>query len=193
MHAPEEDIAKYKGKYDARLRADPPGALRAAEGAGPDRPGLGAHARRPATGTSVEHKDWEARCMEVYAAMVDRMDQGIGRIVGRAEEAGPARQHADPLPAGQRRLRRGRWAATGNADAADTPDLHADGAGRAADRQIWPPMQTRDGRPVRHGPGRDARPGRTPTSPTAGAGPMSPTRRSASTSTGSTKAASPRR
>jgi len=29
----------------------------------------------------VENKAWEARCMEVYAAMVDNMDQGVGRIV----------------------------------------------------------------------------------------------------------------
>jgi len=30
---------------------------------------------------AVTNKAWEARCMEVYAAMVDRMDQGIGRII----------------------------------------------------------------------------------------------------------------
>ena len=27
------------------------------------------------------HKQWDIRCMEVYAAMVDRMDQGIGHLV----------------------------------------------------------------------------------------------------------------
>ena len=31
---------------------------------------------------SVQHVEWERRCMEVYAAMVDRMDQGIGKIIG---------------------------------------------------------------------------------------------------------------
>jgi arylsulfatase len=30
---------------------------------------------------SVSNKAWEARCMEVYAAQIDRMDQGIGRVV----------------------------------------------------------------------------------------------------------------
>jgi len=30
---------------------------------------------------NVKHREWELRCMEVYAAMVDNMDQGIGRIV----------------------------------------------------------------------------------------------------------------
>jgi len=29
----------------------------------------------------VKDREFEARCMEVYAAMVDCMDQGIGRIV----------------------------------------------------------------------------------------------------------------
>jgi len=30
---------------------------------------------------NVKNKEWEIRCMEVYAAMIDNMDQGIGRIV----------------------------------------------------------------------------------------------------------------
>ena len=45
--------------------------------------------------------------MEVYAAMIDRMDQGIGKIVAELEANGAARQHAHPLPARQRRLRGG--------------------------------------------------------------------------------------
>jgi arylsulfatase len=80
MHALEKDIAKYKGKYD--------------QGYGPIRE---ARARRvktlclvdpnwklsPQAGKwdTFEHKQWEATCMEVYAAMIDNMDQGIGRIV----------------------------------------------------------------------------------------------------------------
>ncbi len=36
----------------------------------------------------VEHKAWEARCMEVYAAMIYRMDQGIGRIVETLKKTG---------------------------------------------------------------------------------------------------------
>ena len=55
------------------------------------------------------------------------------------------------------------------------------------------PKQTRDGYPVRDGAEGHARAGRTPTSPTAGAGRTSRTRRSASTSTGSTRAGSARR
>jgi arylsulfatase A-like enzyme len=34
----------------------------------------------------VENKPFEARCMETYAAIVDRMDQGVGRIVESLRE-----------------------------------------------------------------------------------------------------------
>ncbi|HEY4356842.1 MAG TPA: sulfatase-like hydrolase/transferase [Acidobacteriaceae bacterium] len=34
------------------------------------------------------HKEWEVRRMAVYAAMIDRLDQGIGRIVDAVEKAG---------------------------------------------------------------------------------------------------------
>lgn len=33
-------------------------------------------------------KEWEQRRMAVYAAMIDRMDQGIGRILDKLDEAG---------------------------------------------------------------------------------------------------------
>ena len=33
-------------------------------------------------------KKWEAACMEVYAAMIDRMDQGIGKIVAELKRTG---------------------------------------------------------------------------------------------------------
>lgn len=87
MHAPEEDIRRYRGKYDggygpvrqARLErmrelglVDPSWELPAQAG----------------DWDSVQHKAWEARCMEVYAAMVDRMDQGIGRVVQQLRKSG---------------------------------------------------------------------------------------------------------
>jgi arylsulfatase len=36
----------------------------------------------------VQHREWEIRCMEVYAAMVDRMDQGIGKITQSLKDTG---------------------------------------------------------------------------------------------------------
>ena len=134
--------------------------------------------------------------MEVYAAMIDRMDQGIGKIVAELRKSGPARQHADPLPAGQRRLR--------ESDGGTGNRRHPNGRGptkptlppmkpRSLQPMAASPMQTRDGFPVRMGDRGHARARRTPTSPTARAGRTCGTRRSASTSTGSTRGASARR
>ncbi len=33
-------------------------------------------------------KEWDARAMAVHAAMIDRMDQGIGRIIKALKETG---------------------------------------------------------------------------------------------------------
>ena len=35
-----------------------------------------------------KHREWDIRNMEVYAAMIDSMDQGIGRIVAALKETG---------------------------------------------------------------------------------------------------------
>ena len=79
MHALPQDIAKYKGKYDAGYApARDQRAKRVVE-LGLVKESWGV---TPLVGDwdGVEHKEWEAACMEVYAAMVDCMDQGIGRI-----------------------------------------------------------------------------------------------------------------
>ena len=88
MHALERDIAKYKGKYDAgyevirKTRYEKMKQLGVIE----DWPLSPA----PATWDSVPDDQiaWELRCMEVYAAMVDSMDQGIGRIVKALKASG---------------------------------------------------------------------------------------------------------
>jgi arylsulfatase A-like enzyme len=85
MHALEEDVAKYRGKYDAGYEA-----IRHARLLRMKEMGLIAKDAElsPTAGdwTNVKNKAWEARCMEVYAAMIDRMDQGIGRVVGTLEK-----------------------------------------------------------------------------------------------------------
>jgi arylsulfatase len=87
MHALEEDIAKYRGKYDAGYEA-----IRKARLAKSKQLGLLRKDEElsPTAGDwdAVKNKEWETRCMEVYAAMIDRMDQGIARIVGALEKAG---------------------------------------------------------------------------------------------------------
>ena len=90
LHAPEPDIARYAGRYDAgwdAVRAQRFQRMAALgvidHGAAlPPRP-----ASVPAWREVRDQADW-ARRMEVHAAMVDRMDQGIGRLVATLERAG---------------------------------------------------------------------------------------------------------
>lgn len=88
LQAFEEDIAKYKGRFDEgwdRLREQrmqrmvDMGIINSSwklSGRDPSQPAWEA----------AENKEWRKRCMEVYAAQIDRMDQGIGRIIQSLEE-----------------------------------------------------------------------------------------------------------
>jgi len=90
LHAHDEDIAKYEGRFDegwdtlreARLeRLVRWGILDKQWQLSPRDP------TQPPW-QDAEHKAWLARCMEVYAAQIDRMDQGIGRILDALERTG---------------------------------------------------------------------------------------------------------
>ncbi len=90
LHAHEEDIAKYKGRFDAgwdKLREE---RLKRLVDDGVLHPNWKLTDRDPTQPPFDEaaHREWTLRCMEVYAAQIDRMDQGIGRIVRALEEAG---------------------------------------------------------------------------------------------------------
>jgi len=90
LHAPEEDIEKYRGVYDGgwdelRLkrheRLKELGILDEAwETAPRDRDSI--------PWEQAENKDWESLRMSVYAAQIDRMDQGVGRVLDALESAG---------------------------------------------------------------------------------------------------------
>src|SRR5687768_8913645 len=90
LHAHPEDIAKYKGRFDAgwdRLREQ---RLERLVGSGildAQWKLTGRDPTQPAW-TDAEHKQWLANCMEVYAAQIDRIDQGIGRILAALAEMG---------------------------------------------------------------------------------------------------------
>jgi arylsulfatase A-like enzyme len=102
----------------------------------------------------VKNREREIACMEVYAAMVDRMDQGIGRIVAELKRTGQFDNTlilflqdnggcAEPM---------GRNVTKGRTDGprADKPSLPP------IEPEVLPsalvPVQTRDGYPVRQGP-----------------------------------------
>jgi len=87
MHALPEDVAKYKGVYDRGYQPIREERFVRMKEMGLVDPAWGLS---PLAGAwdKVPNKEWEARCMEVYAAMVDRMDQGIGRIVDALKASG---------------------------------------------------------------------------------------------------------
>lgn len=88
MHARERDIEKYKGKYDAGYQAIRDQRYKKMLE-------LGVIDRESTTNWEIdpawmesEHLDWDIRNMEVYAAMIDSMDQGIGRLIKALEANG---------------------------------------------------------------------------------------------------------
>ncbi|MBM4104189.1 MAG: arylsulfatase [Planctomycetes bacterium] len=87
MHARERDIAKYKGKYDEGYEAIRRKRLAKMKTLGVVKSDA---EMSPQAGTwsKVKDKQWEAACMEVYAAMVDSMDQGIGRVIKSLKDRG---------------------------------------------------------------------------------------------------------
>ncbi|MHB9028295.1 MAG: sulfatase-like hydrolase/transferase, partial [Candidatus Latescibacterota bacterium] len=90
LHAFPEDIQKYKGRFDEgwdRLREKQHQRM---VKMGVIDPAWGLAERDSGTGPfdSEEYKEYRLRGMEVYAAMVDRMDRNIGRIVDALERSG---------------------------------------------------------------------------------------------------------
>lgn len=89
IQAKSEDIDKYRGRFDAgwdKLRAD---KLKRMTGMGLIKPEWNiTDVNQGQAWDDVELREWEVARMEVYAAMVDCMDQGIGRIIKKLEDEG---------------------------------------------------------------------------------------------------------
>lgn len=87
LHAKDSDIAKYKGRYDGGYEP-----VRAARKAKLKQLGLLSEkwdAQTPSEHwDEVKNKAFESRCMEVYAAQIDSMDQGIGRMIAELKAQG---------------------------------------------------------------------------------------------------------
>ena len=83
LHALPEDIAKYKGRYACGWDALRRERLARMKQLGVVRPGVPLSPRHPNVPAWEDepNKAWQERRMEVYAAQIDRMDQGIGRIL----------------------------------------------------------------------------------------------------------------
>ena len=153
MHAPEEDIAKYKDKF-----ADGYEPVRKARYEKMKKLGLikDDWELSPQAGNwdKVSNKAWESRNMEVYAAMVDNMDQGVGRMVEQLRKQGKFDntlilflQDNGGCAEG------GEWLGRAGVGQprADQPSLRPMGKDELQKDMI--PKQTRDGYPVRKGIG----------------------------------------
>ena len=150
LHAKGSDIAKYKGRYDGGY--EPIRAARRAKlkqiGLLDDRWGAQPLSEK---WDDVRNKAFESRCMEVYAAQLDCMDQGIGRIVAELKAQG---QFENTLilylqdNGGCAELNGRGTNFSPRAEQPGLPPMHMD------DRQQGStPKQTRDGWPVRSGYG----------------------------------------
>jgi arylsulfatase len=90
LHALEKDIKSYDGVYDVgwdRLRES---RHRRMIERGIIAPNVPLSPRDPQVPTweAAKDKKWEARRMAVYAAQMDRMDQGVGRLVESLKRRG---------------------------------------------------------------------------------------------------------
>lgn len=150
MHALPEDIAKYEGKYregygpirEARLKKmhelgllDPKWKMTS----------------QADDWSKVDDVQWEERGMEVYAAMVDRMDQGIGKIVAKLKETGQFENTLILFLQDNGGCAEGMGRGGKNQQRAEGPTLPAMSAEALQLDMI--PRQTRDGYPVLQGRG----------------------------------------
>jgi arylsulfatase len=92
LHAKPADLAKYRGRYDAGYDA-----IRAARVAKMKQLGLidprwETAPQKGGAWADVRDREFELRCMEVYAAMIDCLDQGIGRLVAELKRTGQFEQ-----------------------------------------------------------------------------------------------------
>ncbi|MEX2566316.1 MAG: sulfatase-like hydrolase/transferase, partial [Cyclobacteriaceae bacterium] len=87
LHAPEDEIALHKGKYDqglAPIREKRYERLKSIGMIDESWP----LSEPVAAWDTLQNQAWHARNMEVYAAMITRMDKGVGKIVDKLKEKG---------------------------------------------------------------------------------------------------------
>jgi arylsulfatase len=146
LQAPDDAIAPYKGKYDAGYDA-----IRKQRIERLKQLGLMPKMTEPAPTTgdwdAVKDKKVEARRMETYAAMITRMDAGIGRMVEQLRAAGELDNTLilymhDNGGCDEEFFQNNRK---------PPAKVHVMAADELQDTTL-PPMQTRDGKAVQTGP-----------------------------------------
>jgi arylsulfatase A-like enzyme len=147
LHAHDEDIARYRGRFDAGWDALREQRLErlVASGLLADHWRLSPRDPSQPPWSEAEHKGWLLRCMEVYAAQIDRMDQGIARIVQALQDTG---RLDDTLII---------FLADNGACAEDIPEGVS--IEELVDKLMIARARTRDGRPVHIGNRADLMPG----------------------------------
>ncbi|MCX6855133.1 MAG: sulfatase-like hydrolase/transferase, partial [Verrucomicrobia bacterium] len=151
MHAKDKDIAKYKGRYAAGYEAVRKARYEKMLKEGVISASSTTNWPLPSDLGEKEFWEWDQRNMEVFAAMVDSMDQGIGRIVKALKESG---QYENTLICFLQ----------DNGGCAENIGRVGKGASRAETASLPPldkdylqpdmiPKQTRDGFPMRQGKG----------------------------------------
>lgn len=145
LHVPEEEMAAYEGRYDGGYEEVHAKRVERLRGLGlvPEVSGL---AEPVGDWDAVVNKEVEASLMEAYAAMVTRMDTGIGQIMDYLEETG---QSANTLVF---YLQDNGACSEDWFGAETTRTAPYEPLGKDTLQTSYRPVQTRDGRPVRMGP-----------------------------------------
>ena len=86
MHALPEDMEKYKGRYDEGWEVIRQARYQRQLEMGLIDPKWKLSPRDAEAWKDAKNKAWEIRLMEAYAAMVDRLDQGLGKVIGALEK-----------------------------------------------------------------------------------------------------------
>ncbi|MCD6333262.1 MAG: arylsulfatase [Bacteroidales bacterium] len=149
MQAPDSVIQKYVGWYDKGYEPVRKARYERMKKLGVITPNTEL-SPAPWKWEERPNKEWESDMMEVYAAMIDCMDNGVGRIVDKLKNTGQL-NHTLIIYLHDNGGCAERWLNDVNPEVYHGMSLKSFGPDDLQPR-IWPPMQTRDGRPVICGP-----------------------------------------
>lgn len=147
LHAFPEDIAAYQGVYEKGYEAIRTKRLEKLRARGLI-PEVGAVEPLEETWAAVENQPWEAALMATYAAMISRMDSGIGKVLAYLEESGVLKDTL-VIYLQDNGSNAEDWFSGETAYPEAVPPMSPD----AIQTATLPPMWTREGKPVQTGSG----------------------------------------